>query len=499
MTIKWAILLTLVHMIFLDGVICFGNCPVECSCGLDDRGRLQTICNKGNMRKFPERQIDANVEVIRITGRGNTFTIGSLFSSFTKLEILQITDSNVPAIGQHSFWGVQSLRMIDLARNNITTITDDNFRGQDGLHELDLSGNKIHRMASGDLRRLNLADNSIEELVSRTFYMLSKLKYLDLSGNSLNDLPPDVFKDITELRDLKCRRCNLKKINPQVYNILQHLSVLDLGDNELKYLEKEEFHDLKRLKQIRIDGNQLSVVIDNLFIRQKSLEFLDLSRNRLAKVTNGAFNNLTNLTHLDLSYNKLVRLDTVSVEPLKRLQHLNISGNLQMDLIDIKDTFQSLRELRSLFVAEMGPLPMELLVPFRQLKALNLSGNHLDNALLQILKPVTSLELLDLSRNQLNGVNAAIASKLRRIKDVILTKNPLICDVCHLGSLISVMPTVRSIRVEWPTIPECFLPESLRGAAVIDINVNALDECMDFFHDEGHDAASTVAQFLRKK
>lgn len=67
---------------------------------------------------------------------------------------------------------------------------------------------------------------------------------------------------------------------------------------------------------------------------------IDLSRNRLAKVTNGAFNNLTNLTHLDLSYNKLVRLDTVSVEPLKSLQFLNISGNMQMDLIDIRDTFQ---------------------------------------------------------------------------------------------------------------------------------------------------------------
>lgn len=74
------------------------------------------------MRKFPERQIDAAVEVIRITGKGNTFTIGSLFSSFTKLEILQITDSNVPAIGQHSFWGVQSLRMIGLFKESFCLI-----------------------------------------------------------------------------------------------------------------------------------------------------------------------------------------------------------------------------------------------------------------------------------------------------------------------------------------------------------------------------------------
>lgn len=47
-----------------------------------------------------------------------------------------------------------------------------------------------------DLRRLNLADNSIVELVPRVFYMLGKLKHLDLSGNPLIDLPPDVFKDI---------------------------------------------------------------------------------------------------------------------------------------------------------------------------------------------------------------------------------------------------------------------------------------------------------------
>lgn len=49
MSTKWVIFITLLHIIFLDGVISFGNCPVDCSCGLDDRGRLQTICNKGNV------------------------------------------------------------------------------------------------------------------------------------------------------------------------------------------------------------------------------------------------------------------------------------------------------------------------------------------------------------------------------------------------------------------------------------------------------------------
>lgn len=68
--------------------------------------------------------------------------------------------------------------------------------------------------------------------------------------------------------------------------------------------------------------------------------FSDLSRNRLAKVTNDAFKSLTNLTYLDLSYNKLVKLEPASVEPLKNLHSLNISGNIQMDLNEIRNTFQ---------------------------------------------------------------------------------------------------------------------------------------------------------------
>lgn len=41
----------------------------------------------------------------------------------------------------------------------------------------------------------------------------------------------------------------------------------------------------------------------------------------------------------------------------------------------------------------MGVIPYELLVPFGQLKALNLSGNHLVNVSMQILQPVNGLEV----------------------------------------------------------------------------------------------------------
>jgi Leucine rich repeat len=182
----------------------------------------------GGMKEVPVSQFDLDVEIIYIRGPRNQLTIGPIFRNFNKLQVLTILDSNVPAIGVHSFWGVPSLRYLDLSKNNITQITTDDFRGQDSLLELNLSKNKMDRMPSSAFRHLgvsnflhvfvmclyefsqpffvlrfqnlttlNLADNSLEEIVPRLFFQLGKLRILDLSGNPLTELPPDPFRDIT--------------------------------------------------------------------------------------------------------------------------------------------------------------------------------------------------------------------------------------------------------------------------------------------------------------
>ncbi|TDG40516.1 hypothetical protein AWZ03_013060 [Drosophila navojoa] len=476
------------------------KCPVECSCSIDDMDRYQAICTKGGLSSLPTANVlDIDVKVIIIRGPRNSITIGPALRQFMQLQVLRITDSNLPAIGAESFWGLKYLRILDLSKNNITNITENNFRGQDNLHELDLSKNKILRMASStfrhlmDLRRLNLADNSIVELVQRNFFMLTRLKYLDLSGNPLQDLQPDVFRDVPELKVLKCRNCQLKKINPQLYNLLPLLSELDLGRNEFKFLDKDEFRDVKRLTKVLLDGNQLSVVVDQLFRMQKSLNHLDLSYNRLAKVPNDSFLQLTNLTFLDLSYNKLVRLEPQSVRSLSSLRVLNISGNVLMDLRDMHETFAMIPELTHLAIADMGQLPVGLLSPFRQLRYLNISGNSLDNMALQVIDPCRELEFLDLSRNQLYGINADTAIRIQGIRNVRLDNNPLICDECHMGKLINV---VRQLQWQWDTYPICFLPKSLRGAQIINLDIGGLHTCLDYISDEEQNAASTSYNFL---
>lgn len=69
------------------------------------------------------------------------------------------------------------------------------------------------------------------------------------------------------------------------------------------------------------------------------LIFTDLSHNRITKITINAFGHLSNLTALDLSYNQLVKLQPDTVRPLRHLKTLNISGNSQIDMYDIRRTF----------------------------------------------------------------------------------------------------------------------------------------------------------------
>lgn len=52
-----------------------------------------------------------------------------------------------------------------------------------------------------------------------------------------------------------------------------------------------------------------------------------------------------------------------------------------------------LANLKTLFLADMGPIPLTILSPFGQLRSLNLSGNHLINISLSILDPANNLEV----------------------------------------------------------------------------------------------------------
>ena len=254
------------------------NCPEVCRCGLDPRGRLKVVCDRGElMDPIPVRSMDPLTEVLIISApeeRSNSLTIGPIFQGLTKLEELRIVNSFIPAIGKHSFWGLRSLRSLHLSQNNISSLVESNFRGLINLEELLLDDNIIDSIPSAAfrhlpvLRRLNLARNRLSEFVPRFFYGLHRLEQLELSNNPLADLEPEVFRDVRLLKSLRCRQCDLNYINPLLLHLLPDLQLLDLGNNNFHYLDKGAFSDLQRLRHLYLDGNQLTVVTSAVFTGQ---------------------------------------------------------------------------------------------------------------------------------------------------------------------------------------------------------------------------------------
>lgn len=64
------------------------------------------------MKKIPDQDFDPYVNIVEIYGPKNSLAIGPIFTHLMELEILRIIDSNVPAVGRHSFWGNTKLRIL---------------------------------------------------------------------------------------------------------------------------------------------------------------------------------------------------------------------------------------------------------------------------------------------------------------------------------------------------------------------------------------------------
>lgn len=103
----------LLQLLFMCAFVCgYRECPAQCTCNLDTRGRIQTICNRGGMTSIPILEMDTSTEVLVIRGPRNNLVIGPIFLPLKRLEILRITDSNLPSVGTYSFWGVERLRIL---------------------------------------------------------------------------------------------------------------------------------------------------------------------------------------------------------------------------------------------------------------------------------------------------------------------------------------------------------------------------------------------------
>ncbi|KAK9872310.1 hypothetical protein WA026_017116 [Henosepilachna vigintioctopunctata] len=473
------------YLLLISATCSFASgCMSNCSCSPDNKGRNAVVCKEGGIvGPLTLDGMDRNTEVLVISAPDNnmnSLTMAPAFSEFRQLEEIHITQSNIPQLGEHFFYGLANLSVLNLSQNNITQVINRNFLGLGKLKELLLDDNNIVSLPSGafsalkELKVLSIQRNRIKELVHSVFLDVKKLRVVKLSGNPLSELQKEAFRDVQELRTLECRGCLLTQMNQQIYPILPYLNHLDLGENGIKHLTKDDFENLKNLKHLKLDGNKLTRLEDFTFTHLTQMKKLNLAKNRIKTISITSFENVDNLTELDLSYNDITSLKpNVFDSIVESLLILNLSGN-PLDLSHMKHLFKRIK-VRELRLRQCGLFELSENIFPSNLISLDLSQNHLTSLEGNALPD--SLYLLDISKNKFRGIsNDNLLDKIEFINVTILDGNPWSCDLCFI---VPLMNRVNRSATFQNII--CSQPYAMDGKRLESLDINQLSWCSSSF------------------
>lgn len=478
------------------------NCPTECSCPLDIRGRWQVLCTEGGLQDpLPVLKMRKDAEVLIVTApehKPNTLTLGPIFRRLPSLEEIVVVNSKIPAIGEHSFWGLRKLISLNVSHNAIHHLLSTNFKGPDSLKSLDLSHNLIESVPSAVFRNLKLLQildlsyNRIPELASRVFLGLSVLDVLDLSYNPLGELHHNRFSDLPSLTVFKCNGCGLLTVSESLMKELRNLQTLELSNNRL--ISIPPLTMAHKLSSLKLNGN-LVPKIQAKDLQYPPLQAFSISHNRISVVEDRSFENKS-IMSLDLSYNRLASLEPKILFPIiTSMKDINFSGN-SLHIDQLIEILPKARQLRQLGLGDLGltRIPSDLLRRSRHLRTLNISSNYLSKFPHELLYSTPHLQSLDLSANSFRGLNQhviAAFNAMSSLSSVRLERNPWQCQKCHITHLLHWLQTspkqphaISSCRNSHSSLLclKCIGPEQLAGEVMVLLKVETLNECTAAAH-----------------
>jgi len=256
------------------------------------------------------------------------------FVGLGRLEVLSLRNNEVAALPENLFMHAARLQKIDLARNRIAEVSDRAFSGLENLEILHLEDNYLNFIPTEAFRsipslaELYLSGNPLSTVPANAFLPFKSLTVLDLTSCRISSIDDLGFRGLGTLRRLKLTDNNLTDVPTSSLRSFPSLHGLDIGRNPFDSVKPNSFRFLSKLKHIEISGcSRLSEIESNAFGGCIDLEWVTISLNKnLVKIAADAFDAVPTLHHLNLADNKLRHLPETLV-PWRNLRGLDLSGN----------------------------------------------------------------------------------------------------------------------------------------------------------------------------
>ena len=330
-----------------------------------------------------------------------------------------------------------SIRKLIIKNNKIRTI-DSSVQFYPELEHLDLGNNHLFNLRTRTfdfqrhLKEMHLNNNKIGSIENSTFTGLQELRILNLRGNYIEELGDYLFHTLAKLEELNVGNNRISKLDPESFVGLTSLKILYLDDNSLTSVPAASFLPLHSLAELFIGVNSFPTIQDHAFASLKKLSTLNLKGAALSNVSTHSFAALESLRILDLSDNRLTRIPTKEMSKLGRLEVLSLGQNF-FEVIGDK-AFEGLSNLQYLEI--VGSKKLQRIAP----------NAFVENGNLKQIKLQANKEFTSLEPNSLNGLpflkvlilkDNAIETMRENLfewsllENLDMSDNPLRCD-CHL-------------------------------------------------------------------
>ena len=320
----------------------------------------------------------------------------TLFKDFTKLKILDLSNSQVSDISPLSFIkGLQELGLDGTQVNNIRPLSC-----LIDLQILYFSGTQVRDISSlsslKKLYELGFSNAAVDDITPLS--CLKNLRELGLSKTQISDITP--LSSLKNLQKLYLSKTQISDITP--LSSLKNLQKLYLWQTRVSDIKP--LSSLESLQELYLNKTEVS---DIKFLSSlKNLQELGLSETEVRDIT--PLSSLKNLQELGLSETEV--RDITPLSSLKNLQELGLNETGVSDITPLS----SLKNLQVLDLSETEVSDIAPLSFLKNLQDLGLSETQVSD--ITPLSSLKNLQKLYLRQTQVNDVSSLLSlKKLKRL------------------------------------------------------------------------------------
>ncbi|KAL4331416.1 hypothetical protein AHAS_Ahas13G0497900 [Arachis hypogaea] len=406
----------------------------------------------------------SSLQVLDLSSNSFTGHIPYQLSRCTQLTVLGLFENSLSGPIPPELGNLKRLQYLDLGSNFLNGTLPESIFNITSLLGIAFNNNNLTGTIPSHIGKLlNLIQmigygNSLVGSIPPSIGNLEALKALDFSQNQLSGVIPKEIGNLTNLQSLLLFQNSLSGKIPSELAKCKNLLNLELYENHLSGSIPPELGNLVHLETLRIFSNNLNSTIPPSIFQLKSLTHLGLSDNNLEGTISPEIGSLSSLTYLTLHLNKFTGRIPSSITSLKNLTYLSMSQNLLSG--SIPPEIGNLSQLITLTLAEnklSGSIPPELSKLFL-LQGLSLHDNELEGVIPERISGCRNLFNLDFSGNKISGpIPAEAFSHMDLLENLNLSRNHLdgkIPEVlAQLEHLISIDLSQNNLK---GTIPQGF-------------------------------------------